>query len=376
MVRALPHTIGFVLPVALVAGAAAGGLWTLLPVGLLYVGIPIVDALIGRNPENPAPDADAALTRNPWFRLVTWLWVPTQFALIAWTIAVVAQDTTTMLERGGLILSLGVTCGAIGITFAHELIHRPGRWERALGEALLASVSYPHFAIEHVLGHHRSVATREDPATARYGETLYGFLPRTVAGSLRSAWRLEALRLRKRGRSTWSLSNRFLRYAATQAAVYLLVGIWLGPLGAIAFAGQAAVAVALLETINYIEHYGLERRELAPGRYEPVMPWHSWNSCHRVSNWMLINLARHADHHLVASKRYQILDHLDAAPELPAGYGTMFVAAMLPPVWHRMMDPRVEAWRRRYFDAGAEGSSTSRETAAASTAARVNRSGR
>jgi alkane 1-monooxygenase len=142
---------------------------------------------------------------------------------------------------------------------------------------------------------------------------------------------------------TWS--NRFLRYGATQGAIYLGVALWLGMPGLVAFAAQALVAVMLLETVNYIEHYGLERKEFSPGRYEPVLPRHSWNSAHRVSNWLLINLARHTDHHLVASKRYQVLNHLDDAPQLPAGYGTMMILAMVPPLWRRVMDPRAARWR-------------------------------
>jgi alkane 1-monooxygenase len=241
------------------------------------------------------------------------------------------------------MLSTGITTGTIGITFAHELIHRPGRLELALGEILLATTSYTHFAIEHVYGHHRYVATPRDPATARLGESLFAFIPRCVIGSLASAWRIERERLAKRRRPWWHASNRMLRYGVTQVALYAAVAIWWGWLAALVLGAQAAIAFSLLETINYIEHYGLERREIAPGRYERVQPWHSWNSSHRLSNWLLINLARHSDHHLVASKRYQVLDHVAIAPQLPAGYAAMFLLAMCPPLWRRVMDPRVRA---------------------------------
>jgi alkane 1-monooxygenase len=347
MLQAAPHAIGFVLPPAVVAGAILGGPWAFLPVALVYLLVPVLDAAAGLNPDSPQGDAAAALGANPWFRLITWTWVPVQLVLIAWTIGWLTGPSGTFLERIGVTLSLGITCGAIGLTFAHELVHRPDRWERGLGEALLASVSYPHFAIEHVFGHHRYVATLRDPATARFGEGLYRFLPRTIGGGLASAWRLERSRLLKRGRSMRSPHNRFIRYGAVQIAIY--AGVWSawGVRGVLVFAGQALVAVALLETINYVEHYGLVRRELSPGRYEPIAPAHSWNSCHRLSNWILINLARHADHHLVASKRYQVLDHLGEAPQLPAGYATMLMLALVPPLWRRVMDPRVLAWRER-----------------------------
>lgn len=351
MLQALPHAIGFIMPAAVVCGAWMGGAWTFLPVFLVYVGIPAVDALSGLNRDNPPPEETGRLNNNPWFRAITWLWVPVQLALIVWVLRDLSSGHPTFLESIGLIASTGVTTGAIGITFAHELVHRPGKWERALGEILLASVCYTHFAIEHVFGHHRYVATPRDPATARYGESLFRFLPRTLWGSLRSAWELERARLRKRGKTPASWSNRFVRYGATQAAIIGGIAFTAGAVGVAAFVAQALIAVTLLETINYVEHYGLLRQRIAGDRYEPVMPWHSWNSSHRVSNWVLINLARHADHHLVASKRYQILEHLGEAPQLPAGYGTMLVVAWVPPLWRRIMDPRVEAWRQQHGQA-------------------------
>jgi alkane 1-monooxygenase len=346
MFQAIPHAIGFVLPLALLVGARQGGPWTFLPIALVYLLVPILDAASGLNPDSPEGTQAMELGANRWFRLLTWLWVPVQLALIVWAIGWIAGGSGTVLETAGIILSLGVTCGAIGLTFAHELVHRHGRWERGLGEMLLSSVSYPHFAIEHVFGHHRYVATPRDPATARFGEGLYRFLPRTIGGGFVSALGLERARLLKRGRSMRSPHNRFIRYGATQAAIYVSLWAAWGPAGVVAFGMQALVAVGLLETINYVEHYGLARRQVAEGRYEPVAPAHSWNSCHRLSNWILINLARHADHHLVASKRYQVLDHLRDAPQLPAGYATMLMLAMVPPLWRRVMDPRVIAWRK------------------------------
>lgn len=343
--RALPHLAGFVLPAALLIGARLGGGWTLLPLGLVLVVLPLVDLLAGVNAAN-AGDEAGPLSANIWFRAVTWLWVPVHAAMVFWAASVAAGGALSPLEAAGLAISTGVIAGTVGITFAHELIHRPGRAERAMGEALLSLTSYAHFGIEHVYGHHRRVATADDPATARLGESLYRFLPRCVYGSLRSAAAIESQRLAKRGRRARHWSNRLYRYAAVQLALYALVAWQWGARGAIVFLAQSVVAFLLLETINYIEHYGLTRAEIAPGRYERVAPSHSWNSSHRVSNWLLINLARHSDHHLAAGKRYQVLDHRDDAPQLPAGYGTMFVAALVPPIWRRLMDPRVAAASR------------------------------
>lgn len=347
--KALPHALGFVVPLLVVLGAGLGGAWTLLPVAFIYGFVPIVDALASLNTRNPEPGEAAALDESLAFRAITWAWVPLQLALIVWSLGTVIGGEHSLLEVVGLTISVGLANGAIGITFAHELIHRPGRWERALGEILLASVSYTHFAIEHVHGHHRWVATPRDPATARPGESVFAFYPRTVAGSLRSAWTFEVERLSRRGLAWWHPRNRMLRYAGEQVLIYGILAATFGASGVLFFAAQAAIAFSLLEVINYIEHYGLERRELSPGHFERVMPWHSWNSSHLLSNWILINLARHSDHHYLAAKRYQVLEHVDAAPQLPAGYGTMFVVALVPPLWRRMMDPRVEAWRAKHL---------------------------
>jgi alkane 1-monooxygenase len=349
MARALPHAIGFTLPPIIVLSAEWGGLWTFLPPVIIYVIIPAMDALVGLNPENPRAGEEPALSANPAFRAITWLWVPVQLALVVWGLEQVASGRMTALEVAGITLSIGLTAGAIGMTFAHELVHRPSRLERLLGDLLLLSATYPHFAIEHVHGHHRHVGTPRDPATARYGESLYAFLPRTVLGSVASAWRIEVRRLGKHGHPPGAWTNRMLRYAAAQSIIYLCVWLRYGAGGVLFFAAQSIVAIALIETINYIEHYGLVRREVAPGQYERVMPWHSWDSSHRVSNWILINLARHADHHMAASKRYQVLHTLGGAPQLPTGYGAMFVLALAPPLWRRVMDPRVERWRERYL---------------------------
>ena len=343
MLRAVPHVIGFVLPPLIVWSVALGGPWTFLPLAVIYVVLPLADQ--GLNLENPSGALARDLSENPWFRAVTWIWVPTQIGLVLWALGEVADARLNPVEIVGLTLSLGVTNGGIGITFAHELIHRPGRFERALGEMLLASVCYMHYTIEHVHGHHRHVGTPRDPATARFGEPSYAFIVRSVLGGARSAWRIEARRLAKHGRPTWNTRNRMLRYGCVQAVAIAAVLSVFGSLALTVFLAQSIVAFSLLEIINYIEHYGLFRREIAPGRYERVEPWHSWNSSHRVSNWILINLARHADHHLTASKRYQVLHTLDSAPQLPAGYSAMVLLALAPSLWRRVMDPRVEQWR-------------------------------
>jgi len=321
-------------------GASRGGGWTFLPVLLLYAGLPVADLLAGLSAHHPDEATSRRLEDRLAFRLVTWAWVPVHLGLLAWVLRWSSGSSVTLVERAGMILSMGSVAGAVGITFAHELLHRPGRFERGLADILLVLVSYPHFAIEHVHGHHRHVGTPHDPATARLGEGFYRFLVRTLTGGLRHAWQVERGRLARAGRHIWTPSNTMLRYATSVALVWVLVWLAWGPIGLATFLLQSVVAVVLLEAINYVEHYGLTRQTV-DGRYERVTAAHSWDSRHRVSNWLLINLARHADHHCIASKRYPALATPDRAPQLPAGYGSMLLLALVPPLWRRVMDHRV-----------------------------------
>lgn len=320
---------------------AAGGWWAWLPVALMYVALPLADHLTPLNPTAHSPEETTLLTGTLAFRRLTWCWVPVQLATLVWALWVFTSAPLSRIEAIGLVMSVGTIAGGIGITYAHELIHRSDRFELAMGDVLLAMVTYPHFAIEHVYGHHRHVATPLDPVSARRGEGIYAFLVRSITGSLRHAWQLEVARVHKLNVSRWSFENRILVYARNLALVYLTVALGFGLRGVLFFAAQSAVAIVMLEAINYVEHYGLVRRQISPGQYERVSPRHSWDSNHRVSNWLLINLARHSDHHLLASKRYQALNSIEASPQLPAGYGTMLLLALVPPLWRHVMDPRI-----------------------------------
>jgi alkane 1-monooxygenase len=341
MLGVVPYTISFLLPPLVVAATGLGGWWTWLPALILYLGLPLADALTHPDPVHHSPTEAARLAGERAYRLVTWLWVPVQTALVAWAVWRAGSGTLSAVELVGLMLSVGSVTGGIGITYAHELVHRTSRFELALGDVLLALVSFPQFAVEHVHSHHRHVGTPLDPASARRGENLYRFLVRSLLGGAGAVWRIEAERLSRRGAPLWSPGNRALRYLATMAVVYAAVWGLAGPTGLLLFVGQSLVAIVLVQGINYVEHYGLQRREVAPGRYERVAARHSWDSSHRVTNWLLINLARHADHHLAAGKRFQTLDTTDAAPQLPAGYATMILVALVPPLWHRLIDPRL-----------------------------------
>lgn len=345
---ALPFFIAYLVPGSALLGLALGGAWTWSTVVLVFAITPLLDALIGLNTANPRSEPEGPPPqRDPVFDLALWLWVPTQLVIVVWGSWTVATTALAGWELAGLVLSIGISSGAGAINVAHELMHRRGRPERALAEILMTSTSYTHFCIEHVRGHHKHVATPLDSASARFGESIVAFLPRTLWGSLASAWRFESERVRSKGRGPLGLGDRRLRYPLVLAAVVAGLWIGLGAAAAVFFLAQSLVAVVLLEIINYVEHYGLERRLLPSGRYERVTPRHSWNAAHRLTNWYLFNLQRHADHHDVASRPYWLLRHVEDSPQLPAGYATMCLLAIVPPLWRAVMDPKVREWRRR-----------------------------
>lgn len=353
LAHAAPFAISLTFVPIAVLGLVHGGWWIAGGIAYAFLVIPLVDYLVGvtKAAIDPLTDERALF----FHRLITWLWVPVQLGLLAAALAVVGQSVhLTWLEAVGIFVGLGIMTGGVGITYAHELMHQTNRFERALGEILMTSTLYGHFCIEHVQGHHVHVGTPKDPATARYGQSFWAFIPQTLIGSLVSAWRLQSTRMRRRDLPVWHYSNPFWRYLAAYASYFAAAFLLAGWAGIGLFILQAAVAVLLLETINYIEHYGLERRLLPNGRYERVEPRHSWNASHRLTNYFLINLQRHSDHHRHPQRRYPILQHYEEsdAPQLPFGYPTMLLMAMVPPLWFRVMNPRVEDWRIQYHSAG------------------------
>ncbi len=341
--KAVHYSVAYLVPLSALAGLWAGGLWTLAPVLFVFVLVPFVDESVGDDEVNPTAQQEADRAADPWFRRVVRGWVPLQLTVLIAALITVAGGGLSAVELVGLILAVGVT-GGVGINAAHELMHRRPAMDRALAEVLMTAVSYPHFCVEHVHGHHKRVATEEDPATARLGETVYGFVPRSILGGVSSFAAIEARLAGKRG-ATGTLHDRRVRYALNLVVAGALASWIGGALGLLLFAAQSVVAIVMLEVINYIEHYGLQRKRDANGRYERTQPEHSWNSAHAITGRLLFGLPRHSDHHFLASREYPILRHHAHAPQLPAGYATMFLIALAPPLWRRVMDERVERLR-------------------------------
>ncbi|HEX5093632.1 MAG TPA: alkane 1-monooxygenase [Burkholderiales bacterium] len=292
-----------------------------------FVVIPLLDLVFGRASAPSAADEIARLEASPLFRFVLHAWVPIQLALIGWGAWLIARGSLAPLDAVLFTLSVGLATGATGITIAHELGHKRAPLDRLLSRLLLVTVSYGHFAIEHNRGHHVRVATPEDPATARFGESYWRFLPRVLWGSLRHAWALD----RREVALVW----------AGTLAVAAALGVLFGPRAVAFFFGQSAMAVMLLEAVNYVEHYGLRRERLKDGRYERQSAHHAWDAYERVSNSFLIHLQRHADHHLNPGRLYAALQPQPESPRLPTGYAGMLPLAFLPPLWFAVMNPRV-----------------------------------
>ncbi len=347
---ALPFWISLTLIPIVVVSATQGGWWVLLMPVYAWGLYAILDAVAGLEEGNADPDMERG--GLAWYRAITLIWAPVQGATLFWLIWYVTRaDHLSGFEMVALFFGMGVATGTVGINYAHEMMHQRPKLDRWLADVLLAMVLYSHFRSEHLLVHHRHVATPRDTVTARYDEGFPGFLVRVLREGVGSALGAERAMLARKSLPATHRSNPFWRYAALQfgfLTLAVLLGGWLG-LGL--FAVQAATAIWQLELVNYIEHYGLTRRHLGGGRYEPVRPHHSWNSAQKASNWLLINLQRHSDHHYKPDRPFPLLQTYDAeeAPQLPAGYPVMTIAALVPPVWRRMMNPKVRAWRKRHY---------------------------
>ena len=347
---AAPFWMSLVMvPLVALAAIKGGFWWALMPAYAWYL-TSALDGLLGSDQSNADPET--ALSHLFWHRAITIIWFPLQFAAIFGSIWYVSHHGhLSGLEKLGLFFGIGVLSGTIGMVYAHELLHQKTVIERWMGDLLLASALYSHFRTEHLLVHHAWVATPRDAVSARYKEDFFRFFARVLRDGPISAWRAETRLLARARRSALDRRNPFWRYGALQIGMLLLALALGGFPGLVLFIFQAFIAIWQLELTNYVEHYGLTRKYLGDGRYEHIMPHHSWNSSHKVTNWLLINLQRHSDHHYKPDRRFPLLQTYEAteAPQLPMGYPAMTFIAMIPPLWHRQMNPRVRAWRRQFY---------------------------
>ena len=325
----LRYLLALLLPASIYVGLLADGFWSFTALGFAFGLVPVLEAVLPTFAANLSEAQRAERLGQPWYDVLVLAQIPLHLGAIALFVKVVPEDRAAgdLTSLVGHIAAMGVSCGTLAINVAHELGHRPNATYQRLAQGLLVTTLYGQFFIDHNLGHHKNVATPEDASTARYGEVLYAFWVRSIVGVWRTAWHLKPL----------------LMAVLFTAEALMLFGFWLlAPEALVPFLAAAVMGVLLLETVNYIEHYGLLRQKVSAHRYENAQPAHSWNSNHPLGRFMLFELTRHSDHHAHPHKPYPVLDHFDEAPQMPAGYPAMMVLAALPPIWFRVMNPRLK----------------------------------
>jgi len=339
--KSLKYFAAYTIPLTAYLGFHLGHAWSFLTPLYAFVAVPILELLLPQDATNLPEDARSKEKINPVYDFMLYANILVVFGLVWMACDILSSQTFTPAEYVGFALSLGIVLGTNGINVGHELGHRQDSWERFLGKLLLLPSLYMHFYIEHNFGHHLHAATREDPATARYNQSVYHFWVTSVVRQYISASRIQRDLLEREGRGFLSVYNDMFWYLIIEGAYLGLLYFLFGGFVALFLVLSAIIGILLLETVNYIEHYGLLRSKLPSGRYERVREVHSWNSNHIIGRIILYELTRHSDHHYKSSKKYQVLDYHEQSPEMPYGYPTSMVISLLPPLWFRIMNPRI-----------------------------------
>ncbi len=335
------YFVAYLIPLSAYFSIHAGGMLSYLTPIFVFGFIPVIEPFTGKSSENLSSSVREEKLKAKFFDWLLYLNLPIVVAIFYFFIQRLVLGGLAVYELIGMTLSTGIVAGSCGINVAHELGHRKNKGERLLSWLLLLPSFYMHFYIEHNRGHHKNVSTPLDPASAKKGENVYFFWFRSTVGSYLSAWRIQQKLLRKNSSGFFSFNNEMLFFHFVELVYVLVIGFFFGIqiLGWVVLAG--VIGFLLLETINYVEHYGLRRQLLPSGNYEPVKPRHSWNANQELGRIMLYELTRHSDHHYLASKKYQVLDHHEESPQLPAGYPTCMLMALMPPLWFSVMDKRI-----------------------------------
>lgn len=344
--RSLKYLTTHLPTMAVTVSFVMGGNWSWFAVLFVFGAIPLMELVMGAKGAT-LNEAELQLdAQDRWYDYLLYMIVPIQWFYVVWFCWMMGHsEPQASWQWFALVMAMGIMCGSFGINVAHELGHRSNRMEQFLAKMLLASSLYMHFFIEHNRGHHKHVGTPEDPSTARMHEVVYTFWLRSMFQTWISAWRIEAERLRREASSPWSLRNEMLRFQITQLLVVIAIYFIFGGWATFSFWLAALIGGIFLETINYIEHYGLRRKKTQTGHYEIVQPEHSWNSNHVVGRLILFELSRHSDHHYKSNKKYQTLQSIDAAPQMPTGYPGMMVLSLVVPAWFLIMNPRAKQWQ-------------------------------
>lgn len=331
----------FIIPALFIAGIYLGKWWTYSAILFAFGFIPCLEILFNPDPSNLNSLEIEMLRVDKKYDYLLYLVFPVVYVCVALFLYAIKNVEYSYFEYTGLIFSLGIVLGGLGINVAHELGHRTSKFEKFLAKGLLLPSAYLHFYIEHNYGHHKNVSTIEDPASARFNETVYKFWIRSVFYSYISAWKIETQRVKRKHQSIFSFQNQMVIFTAITVLFFLIIFLAFGGFVFMMFAASSTIGFLLLETVNYIEHYGLTRKKVSNFRYEKVTPIHSWNSNHIIGRIMLFELSRHSDHHFKPSKKYQTLDHHQDSPQMPTGYPGMMLLSLLPPLWFKIMNKRI-----------------------------------
>lgn len=340
--KALRYLVILILPLTVYVSFTNNHWFTFIPLIVFFCLAPILDLLIKPDKYNFNKEQEQKEKENSLYTYILYATVPIQLFFLGWFLWMMKDVELTFLEYIGKISAMGLMCGVIGINVGHELGHRNNRFDEFLGEILLLTSLNTHFLPYHNAGHHFNVATPNDAATARKNEVVYFFWIRSHFQSYYQAWTLENTRLKNSNRSWFHIQNRMLIYTFCNLILLTSIFFFLGLKALTAFVLAAIFGILLLETVNYIEHYGLLRKQNEKGRYERVKRIHSWNSDHRIGKSMLFNLSRHSDHHYNGSKHYQILKSLPESPQMPTGYPGMMLVALFPPLWFSIMNKKLK----------------------------------
>ncbi len=345
MRNSFKYALVYIIPAVVLFSIASPNAWSYSAIVVVFGVLPAFEMLMKSSTENLSAVEEEVAMKDRVHDFLLYSLVPIQYFLLVFFLIKVSEPGLPLAVKVGMTTAFGMACGVLGINAAHELGHRPTKYEQFMAKALLLSTLYMHFFIEHNRGHHKNVSTDEDPASSRYGETVYTFFLRTITGSWMSAWQLERVRLGKKTQPFWSWHNEMLRFQVIQGALVIGVFLLFGMETMSWFLGAATIGILLLETVNYIEHYGL-RRKRNGANYERTLPIHSWNSNHPLGRLILLELTRHSDHHYMASRKYQVLRHFDESPQMPTGYPGMMVLSFFPPLWFKIMHKRIDHYRQ------------------------------
>lgn len=340
--KALKYLLVYTIPIVVAFSFLSSGLLTFTPILYVFGLVPLFDLFFKMDTVNFTKEQEEIEKNNKLYTYILYLIIPTQIIFLIWFLFAMNQNGLTSLDIIGKTLAMGIMCGVIGINVGHELGHRNNRFDEFLGELLLLTSLNTHFLPYHNAGHHLNVATPKDPATARKNESVYLFWFRSHFLSYIQAWRLETKRLKLDNKSWFNLQNRMLIYTICNFLVVAGIYFFFELKATFAFIASCIIGIALLETVNYIEHYGLLRKKNKHGRFERVRHIHSWNSNHVIGKLVLFNLSRHSDHHYNGSKHYQLLKSLPESPQMPTGYPGMMLLSLFPPLWFKLMNKKLK----------------------------------